>query len=89
MEDWLKSLKLSPASKAKIRNVMSMIFRHAIRWGWLGQQENPIVMVRVSRKRMKAPVVLTAEEFRALPDSVAGQRTAHGNDLCHMRIANR
>ncbi len=72
VEDWLKSLKLSPASKAKIRNVMSMVFRHAIRWGWLGQQENPIVMVRVSRKRMKAPVVLTAEEFRtllvALPD---------------------
>jgi integrase len=66
VEDWLKSLKLSPASKAKIRNVMSMIFRHAIRWGWLGQHENPIVMVRVSTKRKKTPVILAVEEFRAL-----------------------
>lgn len=66
VEEWLKSLKLSPASKAKIRNVMSMIFRHAIRWGWLGQHENPIVMVRVSTKRKKTPVILTVEEFRAL-----------------------
>jgi integrase len=66
VEDWLKSLKLAPATKAKLRNVMSAIFRHAIRWGWLGQQENPIALVRVSAKRKRIPVVLTAEEFRAL-----------------------
>ncbi len=66
VEDWLKSLKLAPATKAKLRNVMSAIFRHAIRWGWLGQQENPIAFVRVSSKRKRIPVVLTAEEFRAL-----------------------
>lgn len=66
VEDWLKSLKLAPASKAKIRNVMSMVMRHAIRWGWLGQHENPITLVRVSAKRRKVPVILTAIEFRAL-----------------------
>lgn len=39
VEAWLKSLKLAPASKAKIRNVMSMIFRHAMRWGcWIRTQ---------------------------------------------------
>jgi integrase len=66
VEEWLKSLPHAPGTKAKIRNVMSMLFRHAIRWGWLGQHENPIVMVRVSTQRKREPVPLTAEEFRAL-----------------------
>ena len=66
VEEWLKSLPAAPGTKAKIRNVMSMIFRHAIRWGWLGQHENSIVMVRVSSKRKRVPVPLTADEFRAL-----------------------
>jgi integrase len=66
VEDWLKSLKLASATKAKIRNVMSAIFRHAIRWGWLGQHENPIAFVRVSARRKRIPVVLTAKEFQSL-----------------------
>jgi integrase len=60
----LKFLKLSPASRAKVRNVFSMIFRHGIRWGWLDQ--NPAAMVRVSSKRLRRPDVLTAEQFRLL-----------------------
>lgn len=52
VEDWLKTLKyLAAGSRAKIRNLMSTIFRHAIRWGWIGQHENPITLVRVSAKR--------------------------------------
>ncbi len=66
VEEWLKTLKLAPSSRAKIRNLMSTVFRHAIRWGWLNQNENPIAMVRVSSKRKRIPVTLTAEEFRAL-----------------------
>jgi integrase len=70
VEEWLKSLKLAPGSRAKVRNVLSMIFRHGMRWGWLTQ--NPIAMVRVSSKRLRRPDILTAEEFRdllaALPD---------------------
>lgn len=67
VEDWLKTLKhLAPSSRAKIRNLMSTIFRHAIRWGWIGQHENPITLVRVSAKRKRVPNTLTAEEFRAL-----------------------
>jgi len=27
---------------------MSAVFRHAIRYGWLGQHENPIALARVS-----------------------------------------
>jgi site-specific recombinase XerD len=45
---------------------MSTIFRHAIRWGWVGQNENPITLVRVSAKRTRVPDTLAAEEFRAL-----------------------
>lgn len=43
-----------------------MIFRHAIRWGWLGQHENPIAMVRVSSRRLSTPEVLTATEYQNL-----------------------
>jgi integrase len=66
VEEWLKTLKLAPSSRTKIRNLMSTIFRHAIRWGWLGQNENPIALVRCSGKRKRIPEILSAEEFRAL-----------------------
>lgn len=33
VEEWLKSLQLAPGSRAKVRNVLSMIFRHGMRWG--------------------------------------------------------
>jgi hypothetical protein len=60
IEEWLDRLKLAPGSRAKIRNIMSAIFRHGIRWGWIGQQENPVALVRVSGKRTRIPVILSA-----------------------------
>lgn len=66
VEDWLKSLPLAPGSRAKVRNVMSMVFRHAIRWGWLDQNSNPIALVRTSAKRLRTPDILSAFEFRDL-----------------------
>jgi len=78
VEDWLKSLKLAPSTKAKLRNVMSAIFRHAIRWGWLGQHENPIALVRVSARRKRVPVVLTAMEFQALFSKLPDRERAMG-----------
>ncbi len=78
VEEWLKSLKLAPATKAKLRNVMSAIFRHAIRWGWLGQQENPIALVRVSARRKRIPVVLTAKEFQTLFAKLPDRERAMG-----------
>jgi integrase len=66
IEEWLESLKLAPSSRAKIRNIMSAIFRHGIRWGWLGQQENPIALVRACAKRVRVPDTLTAKEFQHL-----------------------
>jgi integrase len=70
VENWLKALKrrdgkpTSPGSKSKIRNVMSAMFSHAIRYGWAVQ--NPIKTVRTSSQRLKDPVILTPEEFRHL-----------------------
>ena len=61
---WLKSLRLARGSKAKIRNLMSALFSHAIRWEWTAR--NPITSVRQSAKRESVPDVLTPEELAAL-----------------------
>ena len=70
VESWLRSLKrrdgasVSPATGAKIRNVMSAMFSHAIRNGWASS--NPITPVRTSAKRMRTPDILSPGEFQAL-----------------------
>jgi integrase len=64
VERWLESLSLAPATRAKIRSLMSALFQHAMRQEWVAN--NPIRSVRVSAKRMKEPDVLTAQEIRAL-----------------------
>jgi len=64
VEAWLGTLSLANGSRAKIRNVMSAIFSHAMRYEWLNR--NPIALVRQSAKRERLPDVLTAEEIGAL-----------------------
>jgi integrase len=64
VEEWLRSLKLSNGSKAKMRNIMHAVFNHAIRWEW--HERNPITHVRQSAKRAKIPIVLDVEEIAAL-----------------------
>ncbi len=64
VEAWLKTLPLARGSKAKIRNIMSALFSHAIRWEWA--EKNPITSVRQSAKRSRTPDVLTPEEITAL-----------------------
>ncbi len=70
VENWLKKLKrldgkpASPATKSKIRNVMSALFAHAMRNGWTSN--NPITSVRTSSERLADPEMLTPEEVRAL-----------------------
>ncbi len=64
VEEWLRSLKLSNGSKAKMRNIMHAVFNHAIRWEW--HERNPISYVRQSAKRSKIPIVLSVEEIAAL-----------------------
>jgi site-specific recombinase XerD len=60
VEKWLKSLcfpstsvPLARGSRAKIRNIMSALYSHAIRWEWT--ENNPITSVRQSAKGRERP----------------------------------
>lgn len=69
IEDWLAKLTLldektpaAPATKTKIRNLLSALFAHCIRRRlYFGQ--NPIAEVRQSAKRRRVPVILTVPEM--------------------------
>lgn len=75
VEKWLDSLPLAPASKTKIRNIMSAVYSHGIRHEWI--TFNPISKVRCSAKRLREPDVLTPSEFRALlPELPLRERAA-------------
>ncbi len=64
VEQWLESLDLAPATKTKIRNIMSAVWSHGIRHEWFSF--NPISKVRTSAKRLREPDVLTPSEFQVL-----------------------
>jgi len=64
VEDWLHGISLANGSKAKIRNLMSALYNHAIRYEWV--EKNPIRFVRQSAKRERVPDVLTVDEIKAL-----------------------
>ena len=70
VESWLRNLTrvdgkiASPGTKTKIRNLLSTLFSHAIRYEWAAK--NPITPVRTSAKRLRTPDILTAGEFQAL-----------------------
>jgi len=64
VESWLGTLELSNGSRAKVRNIMSALYAHAVRWEFFDR--NPITLVRQSAKRKQIPDVLTAEELKAL-----------------------
>ena len=44
VEEWLDSIKRAKGTRAKIRNIMSGIFHHAMRYEWV--ERNPIKLVR-------------------------------------------
>lgn len=70
VEEWLRSISRAKGTKAKIRNTMSVLFNHAIRWNFV--HTNPITGpvrgsgVRQSAKREHIPDVLEVGEFQAL-----------------------
>jgi len=75
VEKWLKGLcfpktaiPLARGTKAKIRNIMSALFAHAVRWEWA--ERNPIQSVRQSAKRQRVPDVLSPEEITAILDKL-------------------
>jgi len=68
VQNWLRGLQRADSSplanptKAKIRNLFSVLFNHAIRYEWLEQGRNPITSVRQSAKRKSTPEVLDPNE---------------------------
>ncbi len=70
VEGWLRNLKkvngqpASPGTRTKIRNLLSALYAHAIRYEWASR--NPITAVRTSAKRLRVPDILAPEEFQAL-----------------------
>src|SRR6267378_1495611 len=72
VERWLRQMHradgapLADATKAKIRNLMSVLFNHAIRFEWLEQGKNPITLVRQSGLRQLTPTVLEPHEIQNL-----------------------
>jgi integrase len=74
IEAWLKSLLrskrnpkgLAPKSVRSIFMVMKLIFKFAVKWGYLEQNpmgEKRVELPRGSTKRLKKPVQLTAAQF--------------------------
>jgi len=68
VELWLRTLPLARASRAKIRNLMSVLFNHARRHDFT--DHNPITLVRQSAKRRTVPEVLLPSEINLLVPSL-------------------
>jgi integrase len=64
VEEWLGSIERARGTKAKIRNIMSALFSHAMRYEWT--DKNPIRLVRQSAKRERTPDVLELHELQTL-----------------------
>ena len=65
VEQWLKSLQLATGMKAKVRNILSVVCSHALRYGCM--KTHPIKgKVRQSAKTTRLQVPLEVAELRAL-----------------------
>jgi integrase len=75
VERWLRAAPIADGTKAKVKNVMSALFSHAVRWEFCGHnpissgvpvgaggKRGPSNGVRVSAKRQRAPLVLSPEK---------------------------
>ncbi len=73
IEDWLAELgggahQLANGTRLKIRNIMSVVFRHGIRHGFLPRdgQANPMKYVRQSGRSTREQTYLTQEQTMAV-----------------------
>lgn len=64
VEAWLKALPVAQGSKAKSKGVLSVLFQHAMRYGWA--TVNPIRLVRQSAIPQQEEIVLEPVEVAAL-----------------------
>ena len=72
VQSWRRGLQradgrpLANPNEAKIRNLFSVLFNHAIRYEGLERGRNPITLVRQSAQRKSIPQVLEPNEIQAL-----------------------
>jgi integrase len=64
VETWLSGMEVAPGTKAKTNGVMSVLFQHAMRYGWA--TTNPIRLVRQSALPLQEEIVLAPVEIAAL-----------------------
>jgi integrase len=64
VEEWLRTIRRTRGTRAKIRNILSAVCSYALRRRWM--KTNPIHGVRQSAKRERIPMPLTAEELQRL-----------------------
>src|SRR5713101_3629600 len=75
VERWLRAAGVADGTKAKLKCVMSALFSHAVRWEFCGHnpissgipvgsggKRGPSTGVRVSSKRRRSPLKLTADQ---------------------------
>ena len=90
VQNWLRGLRradgtpLANPTKAKIRNLFSVLFNHAIRYEWLEQGRNPITLVRQSAQRKSTQRLWTQMRSRP-PDPVGFMLPPNGHARCDNR----
>ncbi len=70
VEEWLGALDKADGTKSKTKAVFSVLYQHAMRFGWA--ERNPIREVRQSAKRQREPDVLTTKEVSSLLAAIPG-----------------
>jgi len=68
VQDWLRKLPVAPKTKGHLRGLMYRLFEKAMLWELTPIERNPIGLVELKgvSKRLRAPRILTEEEFVAL-----------------------
>ncbi|MFY9559300.1 MAG: site-specific integrase [Terriglobales bacterium] len=69
VKHWLSQLPLARPTRSSIRNLLHVLFNHAVEYEWLAS--NPITLVRQSGKRTRIPVILDIGQMGALLSRLA------------------
>jgi len=69
VKHWLCRLTLARPTRSSIRNLLHVLFNHAVEYEWLAS--NPITLVRQSGKRTRIPVILDIGQMGALLSRLA------------------
>jgi integrase len=84
--NWLRGLNLAGKTKAHLRGLVHILFEHAMFWGYIPIERNPMELVKLkqSTRREREPRILTKDEFEALLNEITDEpfRTMVLLDMC-------